>query len=380
MKRIQIKPRDNWQRSVEQIGFAFHTSDLPYWDESVYYSLTIDEVGKIENATAILWDMCLTAVQYVIDRKLYVKFAIDEYMIPVIEKSWNDDHPAIYGRFDLCYKDKEIKMLEFNADTPTSLFEAAVVQWHWLQALDSSKDQFNSIHDKLISHWLCLKDRIYQNPLYFTCIKESLEDITTVEYLRDTAIQAGIETRFIFIEDIGWDKSRAIFVDDDAAPIKNIFKLYPYEMMMEEPFGKKIPLDINHAFWIEPAWKMLLSSKAILPILWHLFPGHELLLESSFEKRAMASYAQKPIWSREGSNICLCHEGKKIIETQGDYGNNATIYQALFELPQFEGRYPVIGSWMIGHQPAGIGIRESDSLITSNTSRFVPHLIDERAD
>jgi glutathionylspermidine synthase len=376
MKRVITIPRNNWQQAVEKIGFGFHTTNVPYWDESVYYSFDMDEINQIENATAALWQMCLEAVHYIIDKKECHYFQIPDFIIPEIEKSWNEDSPAIYGRFDLCYKDGQVKMLEFNADTPTSLFEAGVVQWYWLQDFDASKDQFNSIHEKLTASWTFLKDYLYREPLYFSCVKRSLEDLTTTEYMRDCAIQSGINTRFIFVDEIGWDTNRKVFTDMDGSAIKNIFKLYPWEMMMAEEFGKDIPLDRNRTLWIEPAWKMLLSSKAILPILWKLFPGHELLLEASFEKPMGDSYVEKPIWSREGSNILIYEDGQKTLETRGAYGKAKTIFQSLFTLPEYESNYAVIGSWVIGQEPAGIGIRESDSLITSNTSRFVPHLIE----
>ncbi len=376
MERYTTPPRNNWQQAVEKIGFGFHTTNVPYWDETVYYSFRMNEIDRIETATATLWQMCLQAVQYVIDKKLYAQFQIPEFIIPEIENSWNEDLPAIYGRFDLCYKDGQIKMLEFNADTPTSLFEAAVVQWYWLQDFDRSKDQFNSIHEKLVAYWAFLKDYLYREPLYFACVKRSLEDLTTTEYMRDCAIQAGIEACFIFVDEIGWDTTLNVWVDNEGIAMKNIFKLYPWEMMLAEDFGKNIPLDKNRSLWIEPAWKMLLSCKAILPILWRLFPNHELLLEASFDKPFYGSYVEKPIWSREGNNIIMYENGQKTEETRGEYGNTKTIFQTLFTLPQNQGKYAVLGSWIIGQEPAGMGIRESDSPITSNTSRFVPHLIE----
>jgi glutathionylspermidine synthase len=376
MKRIKTDARSNWQKEVEKIGFGFHSTNLPYWDESAYYSFTMNEILKIEKATTDLWHMCLDTVQYIIDEKLFPLFEIPEYTVPMIERSWNEDHPSVYGRFDLSYKDGEIKMLEFNADTPTSLFEAAVVQWYWLQDTDKSKDQFNSIHEKLIDQWAYLKDYLYREPMYFSCIKGSLEDLTTTEYLRDCCIQAGLETRFVFTEDIGWSSAENIFTDMNDNQIKNIFKLYPWEMMIEEEFGSHIADNKNNTLWIEPSWKMLLSSKAFLPLIWQLFPGHELLLEASFEKPLSGSYVEKPIWSREGSNVTIYEEGKKKLETRGDYGRHKSIYQQYAELPRFDDNYAVIGSWVIGQQAAGIGIRESDTQITTNSSRFMPHLID----
>ncbi len=375
MERISTSPRNNWQAAVEQLGFGFHTTDVPYWDESAYYKFSLAEVESIETATAELWELCLGAVQHVIDNKLYDKFKIPQQFFPYIEQTWNDDHPAIYGRFDLCFKNGEIKMLEFNADTPTSLYEAGIVQWFWLQDLDKSKDQFNSIHEKLIAYWQYLKVYLNPGPLHFTCLKETLEDLTNTEYMRDCAIQAGLETKLVFIDDIGWDKDNSEFVDLENEPIKNIFKLYPWEWLAHEAFGENILKDKNKAFWIEPAWKMILSNKAILPILWELYPDNKYLLPAYFDQHDMADFVKKPILSREGANIELVKNYGTLEVTTGEYGEEGFVYQKLFQLPEFDENYPVIGSWVIGQQPAGMGIREAKTLITDNTSRFIPHLI-----
>jgi len=375
MKRISIDPRNNWQAAVENLGFGFHTTDVPYWNESVYYEFSMEEVLQIEKATIELWDLCLGAVQHVIDNGLYNKFGIPEWMVPYIEKTWVEDHPAIYGRFDLCYKNGQVKLLEFNADTPTSLYEAGIVQWFWLQDFNKSRDQFNSIHEKLIAYWKYLKSYLHEGTLHFTCLKETLEDLTNVEYMRDCAMQAGLDTKLVFVDDIGWDEYARKFVDLEDQPINNMFKLYPWEWMIGEEFGKNILLDVNKTKWIEPAWKMILSNKAILPILWQLYPEHSNLLPSYFEADKLINYVKKPILSREGANISIIKSGNLLQSTEGQYGKEGYIFQELFELPDFEGHFPVIGSWVIGQEPAGMGIREANSLITDNVSRFVPHLI-----
>jgi glutathionylspermidine synthase len=309
------------------------------------------------------------------DENLFERFAIFQRFVPYLEKTWNEDHPAIYGRFDLCYKNGQIKLLEFNADTPTSLFEAGIVQWFWLQDFDKKLDQFNSIHEKLIDYWKYLKVYLHPGFLHFTCLKETLEDLTNTEYLRDCAMQAGLSTKLVFIDDIGWDAQRKLFVDMENEPITNLFKLYPWEWLMSDEFGQNILQDSNRTFWIEPAWKMILSNKAILPILWELYPNHPYLLPAYFESGKLTNYVKKPILSREGANINLVRNNNLLQHTEGAYGKEGYIFQDLFELPDFDGFYPVIGSWVIGQEPAGIGIREADTFITNNTSRFVPHLI-----
>ena len=375
MQRIKTSPRNNWQQAVENLGFGFHTTDVPYWDETAYYSFTLDEVDNLEKATTTLWDLCLKAVQHVIDNKLYSQFKIPENYIEYIEKTWNEDVPSIFGRFDLCYKNDKIKMLEFNADTPTSLYEAGIVQWFWLQDFDKNKDQFNSIHEKLIAYWKYLKVYLHPGKLHFTCLKETLEDLTNTEYMRDCAIQAGLDTKLVFIDDIGWDENAKQFVDMEDESIRNIFKLYPWEWLAAEQFGKNILEDTNQIFWIEPSWKMILSNKAILPILWELNPDCEYLLPAYFDENGMKDYVKKPILSREGANIEMVKHYGTLEKTDGEYGEEGFVYQQLFELPDFDNNYPVIGSWIIGQEAAGIGIREANNLITDNKSRFVPHLI-----
>ena len=375
MTRITTTPRNNWQAAVEQLGFGFHTTDVPYWDESVYYEMGMDEILLIEKATAELWDLSLGAVQHVIDNHLYAQFAIPEWIVPQIEKSWAEDHPAIYGRFDLCYKNGQVKLLEFNADTPTSLYEAGIVQWFWLQDFDKNCDQFNSIHEKLIAYWKYLQNYLNPGGVHFTCLKETLEDLTNTEYMRDCAIQAGLDTKLVLIDDIGWDDDSKQFLDLENQPIKNIFKLYPWEWLVNDAFGKQIPEDSNHAFWIEPSWKMILSNKAILPVLWQLYPDCPYLLPAYFEEGKLTDYVKKPILSREGANIDLVMKNISLQKTEGGYGTEGYIYQDLFTLPNFSGHYPVIGSWIIGQEPAGMGIREANNLVTDNLSRFVPHLI-----
>ncbi len=375
MKRISISPRNNWQSEVEKLGFGFHTGNVPYWDESAYYEFNMEEILSIEKATKELWGMCLEAVQYVIDNGLYSKFAIDEKFAPLIERSWIEDHPAIYGRFDFGYDGTNLKLYEFNADTPTSLFESGIVQWYWLQDFDQSKDQFNSVHEKLVAYWEFLKPYLFKGTLYFTCVKGSLEDLTTTEYMRDCAIQAGIETSLIFIDEIGWDDDLNCFVDMADVPIKNIFKLYPWEWMAQEDFGDKIIISAP-MYWIEPAWKMILSNKAILPVLWQLFPRSPYILECYFEdENKLTDFVKKPILSREGANVQIIKGGNVVQEQMGGYGKEGFICQQLFSPASFDGKTPVLGSWVIGQEPAGMSIREDASLITANNSCFIPHLI-----
>jgi glutathionylspermidine synthase len=375
MKRFKHDIRQGWQKIVESQGMLYHTVDnVPYWDESAYYQFTPKEVDTLEAATNDLHALCLGAVQHIIDNKRYAELHIPELAIPLIEYSWNNETAAIYGRFDLQYDGTSPpKMLEYNADTPTGLLEAAVIQWFWMEDQFKGSDQFNSIHDRLIAKWKELRTYL-KGALYLTYM-DSWEDYMNVTYMQDTANQGGFETRPIPIEEIGWDSLDKKFIDSELRTIKSIFKLYPWEWLLKDQYGQNINTAIETTTWVEPPWKMLLSNKGILPILWELNPNHPNLLAAYFEPSKLPWHAKKPFYSREGANITLVTETEDLVSNDGNYGEEGFIYQDLALLPKFDENYPVIGSWVIDGVSAGMGIRESNSLITNNLSRFIPHIM-----
>ncbi|MDB5357282.1 MAG: ygiC [Phycisphaerales bacterium] len=371
MRRIRTTPRRDWQKTVESQGFHYHSmEEEPYWDESVYYQFTSAEIDAIEKATYALDEMCLQAVQSVIDNNLFDRFQIPPQYRAWVANSWERDEYTVYGRFDLCFDGKsEPKLLEYNADTPTSLLESAVVQWHWMQDTQPGLDQFNSIHERLIEAWQTIKATT-SGVMYFTCLNGVLEDFLNTSYLRDTAMQAGFETRYIDVEAIGWNHDRGLFVDETERHIADCFKLYPWEWMLRDEFGPRLLADNTR--WLEAPWKMLLSNKAILPLLYELFPTSPYLLPASHTPPA-GDYVRKPILGREGANVDVVVNGQKVISTEGIY-DGPSIYQQYCRLPNFDGNYPVIGSWMVNGYACGMGIREDVSPVTQNTSRFVPHV------
>jgi len=290
-----------------------------------------------------------------------------------ITLSWQQQNFSLYGRFDFAFDGHSVKLLEYNADTPTGLIEAAAIQWFWLQDIakgDASLDQYNSIHERLIEGWVAARAK-FSGMMHFTSLPDYSEDYMTALYLRDTAMQAGFKTDYIEIQEIGWNDSLREFVDSREQPIKNMFKLYPWEWLVNEEFGTNLLQSLVH--WLEPPWKMLLSNKAILPVLNELFPDSPYLLRSEFEPFGN-SYVKKPILGREGANATVVVDGQTVASTAGPYDGQC-IYQEYVALPKFDGNYPVIGSWVVNGFACGMGIREDSTLITGDTSRFVPHLI-----
>lgn len=376
MERNNIKsPRKNWKSEMEAVGFTYHTIDgEKYWTEDSYYKFSKDQIEHIYEVSKELSNMCFEAVQYVIDNNLFDKLKLSPESAELIRRSWEKDDPTLYGRFDLGWDGVgDIKLFEYNADTPTSLMEASVAQHYWRLAYFPKADQYNGIHEALTDQFLYIKGRLpIASTLYFSCIGESEEDVRTVYYLHDVAKEAGLKVKYINISDIG--HNGYAFVDLDEQPIEHMFKLYPWEWMEHEDFAEFAFRDMKT--WIEPIWKMVLSNKGILPILWEMYPNHPNLLEAYFDdgsKLRLKEFVRKPIFSREGANIEM-HTSTGKLSSDGDYGEEGHIIQKLHMLPNFEGRYPVIGSWIVGDTACGIGIREDDTPITKNTSRFIPHI------
>ena len=371
MRRLVQAARPDRLERARRMGFAFaEIAGEPYWDETACYAFTSAEVDVLEAATAELEALVRAAVAHLVREDSGRSLGLSDAAWGLAKRSWARQEPSLYGRFDLRWDGSgPPQLLEYNADTPTALFEAAVVQWEWLQCTDPAQDQFNSLHEALIAAWprLGLPGRVH-----FACAAGSAEDRGTLDYLRDTALQAGLSAPALEMGEIGWDGRQ--FRDAGEAPIDALFKLYPWDWLLAEPFGRHVAGAETR--WLEPPWRMLPASKAFLALLWALFPGHPNLLPAYLEPgRCGGPELGKPFFGREGANITGPHG-----ETPGPYGGQPKVWQAYAELPCFDGRYPVLGSWVVAGQPHGLGIREDATPITRDSSCFVPHFFPPETD
>lgn len=388
MERIRCPERPHWRAFAEEVGFGFHTiNDAPYWNESAYYRFRLRQIEEdLEASTEELHDMVLDMVGDITrSEEMLTQLNIPRDYWSYVWNSWNDREPHLYGRMDFAYHGVgPAKLLELNYDTPTALFETGFFQWVWLEeqmqagVLPANADQFNSLQDKLEQ---AFRELLLPNPFHFCSVRESTEDRGTVQYLMDLAVQAGMEPRYLAVEDIG--EMDGQMVDLDNLPIAGLFKLYPWEFMVREEFARV--LYTSRTRIIEPGWKMLLSNKGILPLLWQRYPNHPNLLPAFFEDEANAplssGWVRKPLFSREGANIQLVDREGQRLEVDGPYGDGRFIRQEFSPLPKFydEDRgqdvYALVGSWVVGDCSAGIGMREDSTLVTKDSSRFVPHII-----
>lgn len=380
MRRITTQPNQIWHHDLARMGFE-HVSIDPFywqhhWQDDAYYVFDDGEINTLTKATKELHQMYFSAARHIIKTGDYARLGIDDESAVLIEQSFQPDTPTLYGRFDLCYDGTNTpKLYEYNADTPTLILESGVAQRHWLQTHENlgHAKQCNSIYERLMVEFRALKGRT----LYLTAMSDESEDVMATRHLQDIARQSGLDARFIDISDIGFHETQQAFVDLYDEPIELLFKLYPWEWLLQEEFGQHIAN--GRTTFIEPAYKLLFSNKAMLAVLWELFPDHPNLLPTYLEASQFSGeFIKKPYFSRQGANISL-HTHDFSLQTGGNYGTEGFVYQQAQLPPTFTDqhgniKHAVISSWIIGHGAAGIGIRESHSAITGDDSIFVPHI------
>jgi glutathionylspermidine synthase len=369
-------------------GLIFPDTDLPdgttkpYWNEAAWYEVTLAEVERMEAATEELWPMCVEAAGKMATDLTDERLGLPPGTLGLVRESITRGDPAVYARFDLWFDGDQPKVLELNGDTPTGLVETGVVQWKWLESELPDNDQWNSVHERLVECWhrLDAERRLPGHAVHFLYAEGDPtggEEMTT-HCMQDCATQAGLMTYSHPIQEVGWNPRLAQFLDRDGRAIQTAFKLYPWEAMLAEEFGQVLlqRQEAKPTQWVEPAWKVLLSTKALLPTLWELYPDHPLLLPSFRDHpHGLEDWVAKPLWGREGDNIRIhLSDGTDTVQP-GAYAHDDVVYQQWCPLPSFDGNRAMVGSWVVDGQAAGMIVRESDGPITDYYSRVVPHAI-----
>jgi glutathionylspermidine synthase len=384
MQRIPISERPDLALVAAEHGFEFNAGQgVTGWDERAYYQFTPAQIEEdLQRPAEELEGFCFDVVgRAVNDEAILQRLGIAEPFWGYIADSWRNKEKNFYGRMDFSYDGKgPAKLLEYNADTPTALYETAVFQWEWFEQasemglIPKGGDQFNDLHECIVD---CFPLLGIEGLAHFACNQAIEDDKGTLDYLEECAREAGIETCFVAMEDLGID-DQGRFTDLDDRVITTLIKLYPWEWIMEEESGRHVPT--SGVRFIEPPWKAILSNKGLLPLLWEMFEGHPNLLPAYFEDDPGAaalddSYIRKPLLSRQGANIEIIKDGKAQFCSDGPYGKEGHILQAFHPLPAYGENYPLIGCWLVASKAVGLCIREDQTLITSKDSRFIPHII-----
>lgn len=384
---INMKPVS--KEIMEEIGFNWHTDidGTPYIaDEMV--KLSEEEAEDYYEAANTLYDMYAKAGEYVIENDLLFDLNIPVNLHEMIKLSWESDvHWHIYGRFDLAggIDGKPIKLIEFNADTPTAVFETAIVQWATLKQNGKDEEsQFNSVYEGIVDNFkrlITLDDstELFEKhyggwKILFSAIKGNSEEEQTVRFLQRCAEEAGFATNFCYLDEVKFDENEGIF-DPDGVNYEYWFKLYPWEDIALEDELPGILTSImknQKSILLNPAYTVMFQSKMFLKILYDLFPDSPYLLKSSFEPLD-CKYVEKKAFGREGANTKIVDGKDLIASSEGEYGNYKSVYQEFTELPSKEGEYYQAGVFF-AYEGIGLGFRKG-GLILDNMSKFVGHII-----
>ncbi len=377
---------------LETLGFVWHTDS----DETSYISDELVVISEAEaeayyEATNELYDMYVEAAEHVVENDLFHEIGIPFNLVDVIKESWESDvHWHLYGRFDLAggLDGKPIKLLEFNADTPTALFETAIIQWAILKKNNLEEEsQFNALYEALVDNFKRLvtldedvstfEERYDGWSFLFTSIKGNSEEENTVKLLQHIATEAGFETEFAYIDDIEFSDEDGIVYNDKSYELW--FKLIPWEdIALEESDLAMLLTNIiknQKAIIFNPAYTLLFQSKGLLKILWDLYPNHPLLLEAAFEPLDNQKQVKKPIFGREGGNVSILDKDANTIESiEGDYENHKMVYQAYTELATDTQGLSYQAGVFYAYEACGLGFRKGGKIL-DNMSKFVGHLV-----
>jgi len=386
----KLNPIDD--KTLEEIGFTWHTDS----DGSKYVSDELVEVAQDEaeayyEAANTIYDMYVQAAEYVIDNDLFFDLGIPFNLIETIKKSWeNDVHWHIYSRFDLAggIDGKDIKLIEFNADTPTALFETALLQWAILKANNMDEErQFNNVYEAVSENFKRLItlfddtgkfEEFYDGwKILFSSVEGNDEEEATTKLLQQMATDAGFVTKFEFLQNVRFDEDG--IYDSDDVNYEYWFKLYPWEdIAVDEPeLATTLTKIIQNqkAIILNPAYTLLFQSKGMMAILYELFPDSPYLLKTSFEPLQDIKQVEKPVFGREGANTKIMDaEGSVIAKTAGPYENYKKVYQEYVQFPKDIHGAKYQAGVFFAYEACGLSFRKGGEIL-DNMSKFVGHVI-----
>ncbi len=388
--RIKINPLNDDQLDEAYLSWYKEDNESFIADELVI--VKEEEAKAYYEAGNTIYDMYIEAGDYIIENNLLDEVGIPFNLQDLVKSSWeNDVHWHIYGRFDFAggIDGKDIKLIEFNADTPTTLYESSILQWMLLKANDLDENsQFNNIYEALKDNFKRLIvldgdiedfDKRYDGyKILFSSYEGIEEEEVTTKFLETCAREAGYETGFSFLNQVGFDEEKGIF-NENEENFEFWFKLFPWEDLAVEEGDLTLILksivDNRKAILLNPAYTLMFQSKGMLKILYDLFPDSPYLLETSFSPLKDKKYIEKKIFGREGEN---CHifdkDGSTIAKKEGNYEHHKSIYQEFVDYPKDENGLYYQAGVFFAYEPCGLSYRRGD-IILDDDSKFIGHMI-----
>ncbi|GAB3204370.1 glutathionylspermidine synthase [Pontibacter aydingkolensis] len=350
--------------------------------------LSEDDAEALLQAADTLYGMMVQAVPENLPDEFLKILGIPENLWEILRQSWNDDrHWHLYGRFDLAQTPDGPKLLEFNADTATSIPETAVVQWASLAAAGKNDaNQYSGLYEALVEQlksWRMLNNDLAP-ALLLTYIGASAEDEANCAVIAQAATEAGFEAHLCPIEEVSISTESAekgVWAQVGAEQWRQfpfLFKLLPWEQIAwEEPEllqSLTYLASMRNVVIANPAYTLLFQSKGMLAWLWKAYPYHPLLLETDLEPLS-GKYIRKPYFGREGQSIEVVDK-VRVTKVAGEYDKQQQVYQRWCDLPEDNSGYQYQAGVFWAGEGCAIGFRRERGIIT-NLSQFVPHLVED---
>lgn len=369
-------------------------------DPHEYFTMSATAENKLMQATNEVHLMYLHATEKVLkDDNLLKLFNIPEILWPRLRLSWQHRrHDMVTGRVDFCMDERGLKVYEYNADSASCHTEAAVIIDKWAKAgkLNQGWDPCERLIERLTDTWKHTSAKPF---IHIMQDADSEEDYHAL-FMANVITQAGFDCKIIHgLDELVWDETGQV-VDGEGRVLQCVWKTWAWETALEQirqesesEFEYSAPpirtghpqhndvrlIDVllkPEISVFEPLWTVIPSNKAILPILWSLFPHHPYLLNTDFvinDELRQTGYAVKPIAGRCGNNIGLVdHNDDVLDETCGQFATQENIYQQLWCLPKIAGRYIQVCTFTVGGHYGGACLRSEPTLVIKKESIIEP--------
>lgn len=364
-----------------------------------YYALSRSAERELRLATNDLHAKFLYATDWVLrDDALLERFNLPPAVWPKIRKSWsNRRNQMIAGRFDFAVSAGGIKLYEYNADSASCVMECGKVQGKWARHFDveEGRDPGGELFAQLVQAW---RGSGVDDVLHIMQDRD-LEETYHALFMKSALEAAGIRCKILHgIDGLSWGRAGAV-LDPDGVEIQWVWKTWAWETALDqiraecEEDERKLHeyrfdqvrqaaprlVDVllrDRVMVFEPLWTLIPSNKAILPVLWSLFPDCPYLLETHFEltgRLAERGHVEKPIVGRCGSNVSIHDPRQGVVDaTGGRFEQQARIYQAWWPLPHLDGQFVQVCTFSVDGWHAGTCLRADTSPVITGASDVPP--------
>ena len=378
---------------------------FPPFPDSLYDALGYTKEGKCsdmliisqEEADAyyVAAERCFrdvdSAAEYFIASRRLDELGIPDYAVPVIERTYREyiRHPHMLGRFDFAggLAGLPIKLLEFNADTPFSIFEVSSLQYALARyhELDPDHFQYNSLFEQLRDFFAELLPAHAGRGVLFTNAADGEDDLNTF-IIKDAAKHAGLTGTCLHWTDVCIDRDHGLCsVDKSGAYIHKIFhlmiKMVPWDLLFleDERMARELLRSMERDPGLvvcNPPYAAVYQSKALLAHVQRLFPENPHFLPAASTPLPDVAQVAKPIWGREGRNITIWENGQAVTRTDGFYARQPLIYQQKAALVCDGTHYYQAGVFISAEVPCGLGFRRGPSPIITTDDAMIGHIVD----